>query len=266
MKRFASLFLLMYSVFAAAQEKEIFDHKNIIVIAAIKEDKNCIFAGTEFFLHMRKIIENSMTQFSPIADMPTAYLYELFMMDKDGITKTVFLGDHWLSDGNLFSQLSEEDFSLLSRAIKSRRFENDNSLLKSFTLDINIESYNYLLLKPLDYQQIGRQPTDNHVNPPVEKPAPDSNFKPITQEVEKPNSSKSSQATNSSTSSKPLVENIKIRQADTTELNIGRTESTKDSQAEESKLSTSSSNEKGIPKIAFLLCLIVIGLIWRWVK
>jgi|GEM_PF-2526141 len=160
MKRLLFLWFFVCSFYTYAQEEPEFDYKSITVIAAIKDDKNCFFAGHGVFLDMRKIIEKAANQFKPTHELPAIFMYELLMMDTRGRTKTIFLGDHWLSDLNQISPLTDVDYSWLLRIIKARNFENDNSILKGFNLKINVEDYNDILSRALDYEQAGQMPAE----------------------------------------------------------------------------------------------------------
>ena len=178
LKKFSCLLLLICSCFANAQEKE-FDYNNIILVAAIKDDKNCVFAGFPTFITMRDIISNTQRRFGPTIETPSTFIYELFLVDKNGASTTLFLGNHWLSDGVQISQLSDTDFSFLTRVISARKFENDNSRLDSWTLDVNVATLKNELLKTGDYESVGRQPSDDHTNPELEPPAQNSSTKPV---------------------------------------------------------------------------------------
>ena len=197
MKKFTYLLLFIYSCFASAQEKEDFDYKGITVIAAIKDDKNCFFAGHGVFLDMRKIIEKAANQFKPTPELPSTFMYELLMMDTRGRTKIVFLGDHWLSDLNQISQLPDVDYSWLLRIIKARSFENDNSILKGFDLKINVESYNYILSKALDYEQAGQLPAETNKTTAGKNPTPSERVQKVDETKEENEHTKKPSSTQS---------------------------------------------------------------------
>jgi hypothetical protein len=181
------IFYLLLVIFlnANAQEKEEFDYENIIVLAAIKDDKNCVFAGFPTFMSMRTIISNAESRFRPIVETPPGFIYELFLVDKNGTSVTLFLGDHWLSDGMQISHLSAADFSFLIRVINARKFENENSTLESLTLDVNVATLRNELLKTEDYESIRRLPDDANVNSTPEKAMPGLNTKPVDENHEK---------------------------------------------------------------------------------
>src|SRR4051812_18289439 len=179
------IFLIMlltgYCLGSETQEQKEFHYEEIVVIAAIKDDKNCIFGGPTL-LKMRSIAAEAASRFEPILNLPTSYIYELFMVDKNGTSAKAFLGDHWLSDGTQISQLSDTDFSFLKRVIDARKFENENSTLEALTRDINVATFKNELLKTEDYENIGGVPKDDKANPKLERSAPNSSSTPTNDE------------------------------------------------------------------------------------
>jgi len=266
MKRLICLIVLLTSCCfgVEAQEEKEFKYKEIIAIAAIKDDKNCLFAGFPTFIAMRNIISDAESRFKPIVDIPTAFIYELFLADENGASATVFLGDHWISDGKQLSHLSDAVFSFLARVISARKFENENSRLESLTRDVNIATFKNELLKTQDYESIGRQPDDTNINK-LDRPTPDLNKKIIS--VQKENIEKlKALATDESPSTSPASkteDKLKIETAANIANNKKTTENpnTKKNQQDEIIF-----NEEKPPILALLIGLIIMVLFWRWMK
>jgi len=126
--------------------------------------KTVFFAGFPTFITMRSIISYTEIRFEPIVNAPSAFIYELFLVDENSASATVFLGDHWLSDGKQISKISDADFSFLTMTISVGEFENENSRLESLTKDVNVAILKNELLKTQDYESIGREPNDSNAN------------------------------------------------------------------------------------------------------
>ncbi len=133
--------IAFYTAAPAAEPQQKFDYQKVVEVAAVKDDKYCLFAHPEIISQFRNIIANAVARFEPAPVIPLPTIFKLFLIAGDGTSTTVILGDHWLSDGTGISQLTNHDFTTIMTIISARRIENDISTLDDLTSEFNLAQY-----------------------------------------------------------------------------------------------------------------------------
>lgn len=259
--------IAFYAAAAAAEPQQKFDYQKVVEVAAVKDDKYCLFAHPEIISQFRNIIANSVARFEPAPVIPLPTIFELFLIAGDGTSTTVILGDHWLSDGTGISQLTNHDFTTIMGIISARRFENDVSTLDDLTSEFNLAQYRADRARDSSENTLARPNGENTKSEAgVSKQLPSKTEADSDKSAQPKGEAPSSMHSFSSSSSKRSVQQISfnpitlIANRDV-ELSTARVLTAPEGDAP--GLSNDEKIDKSVTAISIILIVALLGFLWR---